>query len=459
MKRWVTVPVLVAWLSGACWAGAVAVFPRRNAIVAAVEKAGPGVVNISTEQVMVRQSDPFFRFRDPFHDNSFREYFGRFRRPQRFRTTSLGSGVIIDAEGYVVTNAHVVRRASKIHLRLRDGRTFEGKLLSADADSDLALIKIDADKPLPTVPMGHSDDLMIGETVVALGNPFGLAGTVTVGVLSAKDRSVMLRGQEAYAGLIQTDAAINPGNSGGALVNVHGELIGINLAIHAQAEGIGFAIPVDRVRGVLCGLFNYRLIKKTYIGIKTQDIGPGDLEVHGLRRRQGVLVTAVDAGSPAAESGLGPGDAIVAVDGKAVANTMAFLKAMLGKNVGDRAALGLVRRGKARTAMVAVARVPRPSGLELGRRKLGLTLQPMSQELARSFGLRQPVGLLVSDLVAGGPGDRAGLRPGDILLHFGGVAVNTLNQLAIVLEQVAEASVGLLVVRRGRLYRAVLTTR
>jgi len=451
-------------LLGAAGAGAEE-FPRRNAIVLAVEKAGPGVVNISTEQITVRRGDPFFDFRDPFADNFFREYFGRFSRPREFRTHSLGSGVIIDPEGYIVTNEHVVRRASKIHLTLSDGSKYDGRLLSTDADSDLALIKVDADKPLPTVRMGRSDDLMIGETVIALGNPFGLESTVTVGVLSAKNRSVKLGGKEAYAGLIQADAAINPGNSGGALINIHGEVIGVNVAIYAEAEGIGFAIPVDRVRAVLTGLFNYRLVKKTYIGVKTRDMTPEELKQHRASRPRvgeplsGALVTDVAEKSPAAAAGVRAGDAILGVDGKPAETTLAFLKAMLAKSVGDKVELELFREGKVRKVTVEVARVPRPSGDELASRRLGLGLQPMSRELAQSFGLREPAGLLVTAVERGGPGDEAGLQRGDVILRFGQWAIHSLEHLAILLEQLGREEVGILVVRRGRLYRARLAIR
>jgi len=458
MKRLLVIGLLIV-AAAATGLEAAERFPRRNAIVIAVEKAGPGVVNISTEQIIVRRSSPFFAFRDPFFEDAFREFFGRFARPRQFRTHSLGSGAIIDPEGYVVTNEHVVRKASKIHLTLSDGTKCDGRLVSADPDSDLALVKVDADKPLPVVPMGRSNDLMVGETVIALGNPFGLESTVTVGVLSAKNRSVMLRGQEAYAGLMQTDAAINPGNSGGALVNIHGELIGINVAIHAEAEGIGFAIPVDKVREVLASLFNYRLTKKTYLGIKTRDIGPNEAAKHGLKSRGGVLITAVDKNSPAAKEGVRPGDVIVAMDRRPVSDTIGFFKRMLKKNPGDTVALRVVRLGAPQTRQLVVAKVPKPSGGELARRKLGLSLQPMRPELARSFGLREPAGLLVTAVERGGPGHEAGLERGDIILRFGPLATNSLEQLAIVLEQIDRAEVGLLVVRRARLYRALITTR
>ncbi|MFP4056934.1 MAG: trypsin-like peptidase domain-containing protein [Candidatus Brocadiia bacterium] len=433
--------------------------PRRNAIVEAVERTAPGVVNISTERIVTRRGDPFFEFRDPFFDDFFREYFDRFGGPRRYRTSSLGSGVVIDPDGYVVTNEHVVRKASEIRLTLADGTRHEGKLLSTDPDSDLALIKVDADQPLPTVPMGRSDDLMIGETVIALGNPFGLESTVTTGVVSATNRSVMLRGQEAYAGLIQTDAAINPGNSGGALVNIRGELIGINVAIYAQAQGIGFAIPVDQVREVLAGLFNYRVVNKTYLGIKAQAISPELAEKHGLARRRGVVITAVDEGSPAAQGGLQPGDVVLQVGDHEVHDSLTFLKRMLAFEAGERVALTVLRGEQRRRVEVAVAKVPRPSGQQLARQKLGLGLQAMTAELARAFGLRRPVGLLVSEVEEGGPGDQAGLRRGDVVLRFGPFAINSLERLAILLEQTEPGRFSLVIVRGGRLYRTTIATR
>jgi len=431
-------------------------FSRRTPVVIAAEKAGPAVVNISTEQIITRRGDPFFEFRDPFFDRFFSEYFNRFHRPEQFRSHSLGSGVIIDPEGHVVTNEHVVRKASRIDVTLSDGSKYEGKLLSTDAENDLALVKIEAKKPLPAIRLGRSDDLMIGEPAIALGNPFGLESSVTVGVVSAKNRSVNLSEREAYTGLIQTDAAINPGNSGGALVNINGELIGINVAIYAEAQGIGFAIPADKVREVLTGLFNYRLIKKTYIGIKARDLRPDEAASHKLLAHGGALVAGVDPGSPAAAADLRPGDAITAVDGQPVGDTLQFFKRMLAKNVGDKVTLTVNRAGGVRSVSVSIRSVPKPSGAELARTKLGLSLQPMTAELAGSFGLREPAGLLITAVQKNGTGDKAGLARGDVVLRVGQFAVNTLDQLAIVLEQVGSADVSLLLVRRGRLYRAVI---
>lgn len=434
-------------------------FPRRTPVVLAVEKAGPAVVNISTEQIVVRQGDPFFGFRDPFFDQYFRDYFDRNARPQEFRAHSLGSGVIIDPEGHVVTNEHVVRKASRIDVTLSDGSKYEGKLLSSDSESDLALVQINSKKPLPAIHLGRSDDLMIGETVIALGNPFGLESTVTTGVVSAKNRSVTLQGHEAYAGLIQTDAAINPGNSGGALVNINGDLIGINVAIRADAQGIGFAIPVDRVREAIKALFNYRLIKKTYIGVRGRDVTADDAAKHKLPTRSGVLVVGVDADSPAAKAGILAGDVIAAVDAQPVADMLQFFKRMLEKGVGDAVSLRVLRDGKEQVRRLTVAAAPKPSGAEMARAKLGLAFQPMTAELARSFGLREPAGLIITAVDKAKPGDQAGLERGDVLLRFGGAAIQSLDQLAVALEQVGEAQVGLLIVRRGRLYRAVITIR
>ncbi len=432
---------------------------RRTPVVAAVEKAGPAVVNISTEQIVVRQGDPFFGFRDPFFDQFFRDYFERFSGPRQFRAHSLGSGVIIDPEGHVVTNEHVVRKASRIDVTLSDGSKYEGKLLSSDAESDLALIKLNSNKPLPAVKMGRSDDLMIGETVIALGNPFGLESTVTTGVVSAKNRSVTLEGHEAYAGLIQTDAAINPGNSGGALVNINGELIGINVAIRADAQGIGFAIPVDRVREVIKALFNYRLIKGTYIGVRGRDVTADDVAQHKLATRSGVYVAAVDPASPAAKAGVREADVITAIDGRPVADMVQFFKLMLAKEVGDTVALRLTRGGKELAVRVTVAAAPKPSGAEIVRTKLGLSLQPMTADLARSFGFREPAGLIITAVEKGGPANNAGLERGDVLLRFGGAAVHTLDQLAAAIDQAGEGQVGLLIARRGRLYRAIIAIR
>ncbi|MBI2471564.1 MAG: trypsin-like peptidase domain-containing protein [Planctomycetes bacterium] len=276
---------------------------RRTPIVVAVEKAGPAVANISTERLISqRHVDPFFGSRSELFDQFFNDFFGQSQKQMVERP--LGSGVIIDEDGYIVTNEHVVSRASKINVRLSDGRNFEATMISSDPISDLAVLKITSPTPLPYVKMGTSKDLMIGETVIALGNPFGLENSITTGVLSAKNRTMTFNSQYGdikYDGLIQTDALINPGNSGGPLVNIDGELIGINAAIVNQAQGIGFAIPVDKVRQTLVKLFNFRELNKIWFGAQVEE--RDDVS-------KGIMVSSIESGSPADKAQIKTGDYI-----------------------------------------------------------------------------------------------------------------------------------------------------
>ncbi|MFQ6672043.1 MAG: S1C family serine protease, partial [Candidatus Tectimicrobiota bacterium] len=228
---------------------------RRTPVVKAVERVGPAVVNISTEEI-VPSGGPFIRFREPFFEEFFQQFYELF--PQRdVKRQSLGSGVIINPDGYILTNAHVISRATRIRATLIDNRDFEATLVGADTKTDLAVIKIDADDPLPVAPTGSSRNLLIGEPIIAIGNPFGLSHSVTTGVISALHRNIRGRSGRIYADFIQIDASINPGNSGGPLVNIHGEVIGINSAIYQRAEGIGFAIPIDKTKRIVDDLIAY----------------------------------------------------------------------------------------------------------------------------------------------------------------------------------------------------------
>src|SRR2546427_7411591 len=241
---------------------------RRNLVVEAVEKASPAVVNVSTEQIVEQHRSPFPFPQDPFFEEFFRDFADP--RPRRFKTTSLGSGVIVAADGTIMTNVHVIERASRVHVMLNDQREFDAPLVGADADADLAILRVKAGGDLPHIPFGTSADLMIGETVIAIGNPFGLSHTVTTGVVSAVGRS--LRDEDrTYTDFIQTDASINPGNSGGPLLNIRGELVGIDTAIYGKAQGIGFAIPVDRARRVMKDLVSYGEVRHAWIGLVVQE--------------------------------------------------------------------------------------------------------------------------------------------------------------------------------------------
>jgi len=298
---------------------------RRTPVVAAVERVGTSVVNISAEHVVQQRRSPLDVF------------FGYNARPRASRSESLGSGVVIGS-GIVVTNDHVISGASRIWVTTSDGRELEAKLEGADADNDLAVLSVDP-KGLKPAALGTSSDLMIGETVIAIGNPFGLSNTVTTGIVSAVHRTVQGESGRNYSDFLQTDAAINPGNSGGALVNVLGELIGINTAIVGGANTIGFAIPIDRVRRVADDLLNYKEVKAAWIGVRGATALPENARPSA--RGHGLRVRSVWPGSPAAKAGLQPGDLVVGFDGRPVERSLEDLRAGRGV-VADERALAVV---------------------------------------------------------------------------------------------------------------------
>ncbi|SVD40927.1 uncharacterized protein METZ01_LOCUS393781, partial [marine metagenome] len=273
---------------------------RRTPIVKAVEGVGTSVVNINTEEAMPVARNPFRDSRSPFFDQFFKGFFPRLNNKRR----SLGSGVIIHPEGYILTNEHVVAKATRIKVTLIDKREFDARLVGADIKSDLAVIKIENKENLPHVSLGRSDDLMIGETVIAIGNPFGLQHTVTTGIISALHRSIKGSKNRVYRGFIQLDASINPGNSGGPLLNINGSLIGINTAIFKQAEGIGFAIPINKAKRIINDLIRYGKVRRGWLGVSVQDMTHEMLRFFHLDRVKGVVVSQVMKGGPGARGGL-----------------------------------------------------------------------------------------------------------------------------------------------------------
>src|SRR5881397_1967383 len=359
---------------------------RRSLVVEAVEKASPAVVNVSTEQIVERHASPFPFPQDPFFEEFFRDFVDP--RPRRFKTTSLGSGVIVAADGTIVTNVHVVERASRIHVTLADEREFDATLVGADADADIAVVRVKTGAPLPAVALGSSADLLIGETVIAIGNPFGLSHTVTTGVVSAVGRS--LREEDrTYTDFIQTDASINPGNSGGPLLNIKGELIGVNTAIYGKAQGIGFAIPVDRARRVMKDLVSYGEVRRVWIGLVVQDLTPELAQHFGVRR--GVVVAQVDPKSPAEDAGIARGDAITKVDGREVASREEFEQRIEDHAEGDRITLTLRRDGRDEEVGLAAATFPAARADELAWQLLGVAAAGAED------------GLVVSRVRSGGP--------------------------------------------------------
>jgi len=397
---------------------------RRTPVVAVAEKISPAVVNISAEST-VHEVDPFF---------------GIFFGPTTRSAQSLGSGLIIDASGIVVTNAHVIEGASRILVTTLDGRELEADLLGSDRDADLAVLKVKAEgRSLPAVPLGHSADLMIGETVIAIGNPFGLSHTVTTGVLSARGRTVPSeRGERLFTDFLQIDASINPGNSGGPLVNILGDVIGINTAIISGASGIGFAIPADRARRVVDDLLRFGELRPLWTGARLLTLDAELAQRYGLFDRRGALVFKVYPDSPAADAGLAEQDVIVAVDGQPVISredvTTAFYTAAAG------APLRLdVRRGD-RSLKISLRAVPPPEGLGLRflETSVGLVVEESRGRLA------------VKRVTPGSLADRRGLRAGDLILGANGQEVDSTEALGREVVRGIDRGGLLLAVGRGR---------
>jgi serine protease Do len=389
---------------------------RRTPVVEVFERARDAVVNISSKEIIeVRSAGPFDRFFEDLFDMPSRPHTRQFTRQ------SVGSGFVIHPGGYIATNAHVVSRTAERKVIFADGREYDAQVVAHDTARDLALLKIDADSALPTLPLGRSDDLMIGETVVAIGNPLGYQHTVTAGVVSAVGRDVEFGPEMMLRNLIQTDAGINPGNSGGPLLNVLGELIGVNTAVRGDAQNIGFAIPVDQLRQVLPELLDVQRRYRITSGMRLSNLGePRILEV--------------EPGSPAAEVGLRAGDLVIACDEQPVRQGMDVDFALIGRKPGDVVALRVQRDGRPVQARLRLGARPAPDGLELARQKLGLDLHPLPEEVARQLGLPNAAGLLVVKVEPGGPADRIGLERRDVLLSLGRYPLSTLEDLGQLLE-------------------------
>ena len=414
---------------------------RRTPVVEVVEKTRDVVVNISTQRIVLQREEPRFRSTHPF-DQLWEDFF----QPRRYRRAEvlqpLGSGIVLDEEGLVLTNAHVIRRASNLRLLLADGREHEGELLAADVNADLALLRIlDLDGPLRAPPM-CMDEPILGETVIALGNPFGLSNSVTTGVVSSIDRDLDWgEGDLAmrFEGLIQTSALINPGNSGGPLLNLQGELMGINTAIVPQAQGIGFAIPTRQIRKVLARLLSTPDVRPAFLGLALNDCGPP-------------VVAEVAPDGPAHRAGLRAGDAIEALDGRRVLDAFDFAMALLRREPGQRLRVRYRRGGEPLEAEVVLAAPPPPPELAEIAGRLGVGVQDVDRRLAESMNLPIAWGVLVTEVEPDGPGARAGLAEGDVLVQLGRYRVQSVAQAAQALREINPGDrVNLSVIRGGRL--------
>lgn len=427
--------------------------------------ATPAVVNVSWEKVTRgREGTPMTPFlEDPFFRRFFGdEFFRQFDIPRERREASLGSGVIVDEKGYIVTNNHVVERATElkaeIKVLLSDKREFKGKVVGTDPKTDVAVVKIDA-TGLPTIPWGDSSTLQVGEYVLAIGNPFGLNQTVTMGIVSAVGRQSLPGEQVAeYEDFIQTDAAINPGNSGGALVNVRGELVGINTAIFTRSGGymgIGFAIPSTMVRSVMESLVKTGKVVRGWLGVQIQEVNPQLAKKFGLKDHKGALVSDVVSNSPAEKAGMERGDVIIAYNGKTVENA-AHLRNMVAQTpVGSRVEVKVIREGKEKGLTVTVGELTKEVA-RAGEEQVttenalsGVVVEEVTPETARRLGLpRGEKGVVVAGIEPDSVAEQAGLQEGDVILEINREPVRTTKDYRRIVTGIKKDEALLLLIRR-----------
>ncbi len=419
----------------------------QQGFVNLVKEVTPSVVNISTVSKK-KPTRPMLEF-SPFFD----EFFGNRipRGPQFKRDKSLGSGFIINKDGYIVTNDHVVRDAESIQVKLSNDKVYNARIVGSDQKTDLAVIKIDSKEPLQTTAvLGDSDKLQVGQWAIAIGNPFGLDRTVTVGVISATGRSGM--GIETYEDFIQTDASINPGNSGGPLLNIHGEVIGINTAIVAAGQGIGFAIPVNMAKNVVSQLMQKGKVSRGWLGVSIQPVTTALAESFGLQKATGALISDVMAGSPAAKGGMKQGDVITRFDGKEIKDSKQLQLVVAGIAAGKSVSVELIRNGKPLTIVLtignadnATAAANRPESVPVDN-WLGLTVEELPQNQRGKGG-----GVLVTDVEQGSSAGEAGIKPGDLVQAINQRRVMNLADYNAAMQQAQQRGAVAFLVRRGNM--------
>jgi len=420
-----------------------------------VKKARPSVVYISTVKVMKGMRGFHHPFGGPSDPNDpFREFFDQFfggQGPRNFKQRSLGSGIIINKEGYILTNNHVVEQSDEIRVTLANEKEFSATIVGRDPKTDLALIRIETDEPLEPLPLGDSDNLDVGDWVVAIGNPFGLGNTVTAGIVSYKSRNI---GAGPYDDFIQTDAAINPGNSGGPLLNTAGKVIGINSAIFSQSGGsvgIGFAIPINMVKDLLPQLRKGKVVRG-WLGVMIQKITPELKETLNLKDDKGALVADVSPDSPAHKAGIKRGDVIVSFDGQKV-DEMKDLPYIVGSTPVDKdVTVKVIRKGKKKSFKIKVGELKEegePEEAEEQETNLGMIVEELTPQLARKLGLTETSGLVVAQVQRDSSAAAARLRPGDLILEVDQVEITDLKEFYRIVRGFEKGDTILFLVRRG----------
>jgi len=419
----------------------------EDAFSAVADRVTPAVVNVSTLGAKVGPNADDERYREFFGDDLYDRYF---RRRPRDDGRASGSGVIVDPRGYILTNNHVIENAREITVRLSDSRKFSATLVGRDAKTDLAVLKVDAPTPLPAAELADSDRLRVGQWAIAIGNPFGLDRTVTVGIISATARNRV--GVAAYENFIQTDASINPGNSGGPLLNLDGKVIGINTAIVAAGQGIGFSIPVNEAKAVMGQLIAKGRVVRGWLGVVIQDVTDELAASFGVREREGVLVADVMKGGPAEAAGVRAGDVVVDLNGTRIREVPDLQRRVAGLAPGERVRVGVVRDGARQPVTVTIAEMPADEPTLLaaaGTEGFGLQVEPLSPDVAERLNLLVSHGLVVVEVASGSPADRAGLRRGDVILEVARQPVSDAQSLGQALATVPPGDTALIYVHHS----------
>jgi len=419
--------LLIIVFSGAVLASERPSFDRRTPVVRVYEQAHEAVVNIAGERTVSSSLWPGYDWPDLF------DFWGpRYQR----QVAVLGSGMVVHEDGYVITNSHVIKGSEKIKVVFSDGSEYMAEVISDDESRDLAVLKIQVDKKLPFIHLGRSNDLMIGETVVAIGNPYGYANTVTSGVVSAVGRDIQVAEGFWLRGLIQTDAPINPGNSGGPLLNINGELIGVNTAVRAEAENIGFAIPVDTLVDNLSHMLMPEKLRRVRLG----------LVVGGMKKVgdfSGLVVDSVSKASPADQQGISAGDLVLEIDGHKLTNVIDFYVKMMDKDVGEPIEVTYVKISvaplRSRTVKLTMQPRPLPDGRLLVNQFFQMEVSELTNQVARKFGFQSayPI-LIIIDVERGGVANKAGLDAGDLILQINNATVRNIRELSLEMEKVNE---------------------
>ena len=435
------------------------------------EDAGPAVVNISTVKVTKGNQgvNPMFQFKQK--DGPWKDFFDQFENffkgqggPQPRKQTSLGSGFIISKDGYIVTNNHVVAGADEITVKLKnEEKELEAKIVGRDPDTDLALLKVEHKGDLPHLSFADSDKAKVGQWVMAIGNPFGLGHTVTAGIISAKGRVL---GAGPFDDFLQTDASINPGNSGGPLINMDGKVVGINTAIIASGQGIGFAIPSSMAKKIIQQLKENKKVSRGWLGITFANVDANAAKALGLPEPQGALVSSVVKGDPADKGGVRPSDVIMGVNGQTIKDGSDLLKVIANMVPGEKATLTVWRGGKEKTLHVTLGersahltQAKVDPQVDESASALGLALRSIDKESeARALGLEEPRGLLVLDVAPGSPAGNNDLRAGDVILEINQHPVNTMDEFRKIVDTEGKdkGAIMMLIKRRGQnLFRTI----